>query len=203
MSNLQKIIRKKWTNDDIGYLISSYINNIETSIISQKLERSENAIKLKLENIIKEINPNFIYEYNEFIKDQIFRFNTDLTYKYHIQLEDTTNKEIKEVLNHMIDIIDDSYGLTTNQLKGYNLIKEGHNIFLTGEAGCHSYDSEILMYDGSIKKVQDIKNTDIIMGDDSTPRNIIKLIKGFDQMYTVTHTEINDSYTVNRDHILK
>lgn len=68
-------------------------------------------------------------------------------------------------------------------------------------AGCHAKDTEILMYDGTIKKVQDITVKDILMGDDSTPRKILKLVRGKDEMYKITNKK-GESYIVNGDHIL-
>mgnify|MGYP000344812135 FL=1 len=68
-------------------------------------------------------------------------------------------------------------------------------------AGCHAKDTEILMYDGTIKKVQDITVKDILMGDDSTPRKILKLVRGKDNMYEINNKK-GESYIVNGDHIL-
>lgn len=68
-------------------------------------------------------------------------------------------------------------------------------------AGCHAKDTDILMYDGSIKKVQDITVNDILMGDDSTPRKILKLVRGKDNMYEINNKK-GESYIVNGDHIL-
>ena len=39
-----------------------------------------------------------------------------------------------------------------------------------GRGKCLGKDTPILMYDGTIKKVQDICTDDLIMGDDSKPR---------------------------------
>jgi len=50
---------------------------------------------------------------------------------------------------------------------------------------CLGKDTDILMYDGTIQKVQDIKVGDILMGDDSTPRNVLSLARGREQMYKV------------------
>lgn len=76
-----------------------------------------------------------------------------------------------------------------------------YGITLKVRAGCHAKDTDILMFDGSIKKVQDITVNDVLMGDDSTPRKIIKLIRGQGQMYEITNKK-GESYTVNGDHIL-
>ncbi len=195
---------KKWTNNDIIYLIESYKQNKETTIIASDLKRTSSAILAKLKQVLKKVNINYNEDYNNFIQNQINTYIDDIYKEYSTNtiIKPITNNICKDVLNDIIDIVVDQNDLNKKQLEGYNIIKSGKNIFLTGEAGCHAYDTEILMFDGSIKKVQDIKDTDIIMGDDSTPRNIIKLIKGFDQMYKVHHVENDESYIVNKDHIL-
>mgnify|MGYP003587763647 CR=1 FL=1 len=40
------------------------------------------------------------------------------------------------------------------------------------EFGCHLKGTKVLMYDGSIKNVEDIKVGDTLMGDDNTPRKV-------------------------------
>jgi hypothetical protein len=71
----------------------------------------------------------------------------------------------------------------------------------TGAGKCHAKDTPILMFDGSIKKVQDIVIGDVIMGDDSTPRNVLDLGRGRDLMFDIIPA-IGDKYTVNSEHIL-
>lgn len=71
----------------------------------------------------------------------------------------------------------------------------------TGSGKCHAKDTPILMYDGSIKMVQDIKKNDVLMGDDSTPRRVISLASGQDEMYDIIPTK-GEKYTVNAAHIL-
>jgi len=58
-----------------------------------------------------------------------------------------------------------------------------------------------MMFDGTIKKVQDIRVGDVIMGDDSTPRNILSTCTGTEQLYKVVPTK-GDPYVVNESHIL-
>lgn len=71
----------------------------------------------------------------------------------------------------------------------------------TGVGKCHGRGTKILMYDGSIKLVEDIIEGDLLMGDDSTPRTVESLARGRDQMYRVTSTK-GESYVVNSEHIL-
>lgn len=70
-----------------------------------------------------------------------------------------------------------------------------------GQGKCLGYDTDILMFDGSIKKVQDIKLGDKIMGDDSTPRNVLSIARGSEMMYEIIPNKGN-SYKVNESHIL-
>lgn len=70
-----------------------------------------------------------------------------------------------------------------------------------GAGKCTGLNTPILMYDGAIKMVQDIKVGDVIMGDDSTPRNVLTLARGREMMYKVIPTK-GDPYIVNESHIL-
>ena len=69
-----------------------------------------------------------------------------------------------------------------------------------GTGKCHALNTPILMFNGSIKMVQDIIVGDKIMGDDSTERNILSLASGRDIMYKISFFDY--SYIVNSEHIL-
>ena len=71
----------------------------------------------------------------------------------------------------------------------------------TGVGKCHGIDTPILMYDGTIKHVQDILVGELLMGDDSTPRRVESLARGRDEMYRIKGVK-GDSYVVNSEHIL-
>jgi hypothetical protein len=70
-----------------------------------------------------------------------------------------------------------------------------------GSGKCHALDTPILMYDGSIKKVQDIKVGEKVMGDDSKSRNVMSLGRGKDDMYEVVPVK-GETFTYNSEHIL-
>jgi superfamily II DNA or RNA helicase len=70
-----------------------------------------------------------------------------------------------------------------------------------GGGKCLSKGTPILMHDGSIKKVEDVKVGDKLMGDDSKPRNVLSLARGREEMYDVIPTK-GAKYTVNKSHIL-
>lgn len=71
----------------------------------------------------------------------------------------------------------------------------------TGTGKCWAPGTPIMMYDGTIKPVEDIKIGDVLMGDDGTPRNVLGLGHGTAPMYKVTPTK-GDPYIVNDAHIL-
>ena len=70
-----------------------------------------------------------------------------------------------------------------------------------GHGKCLGKNTPVIMYDGSIKMVQNIKAGDAIMGDDSTPRKILSTCTGKETMYKI-HQSYGDEYTVNESHIL-
>ena len=72
---------------------------------------------------------------------------------------------------------------------------------IVGSSGCLGIGTKVLMYDGTFKNAEDVKIGDQLMGPDSTPRNVLKLFRGRDQMYWVRQNKGID-YRVNSDHIL-
>ena len=66
------------------------------------------------------------------------------------------------------------------------------------EFGCHIKGTKVLMYDGSIKNVEDIVIGDNLMGDDNTPRIVQELYNGTDQLYKVTLS--NGDYQIVNSH---
>lgn len=71
----------------------------------------------------------------------------------------------------------------------------------TGGGKCLGIDTPVLMYDGTIKKVQDVVVGDKLMGPDSKPRNVLSTTKGQGKLYKVIPVK-GDSYVVNDAHIL-
>ena len=71
-----------------------------------------------------------------------------------------------------------------------------------GKGKCLARDTPILMFDDSIKLVQDIIVGDVLKGDDLGPRHVLSLARGRDLMYKVQEIGTDRSYTVNKSHIL-
>ena len=66
---------------------------------------------------------------------------------------------------------------------------------------CLGRGTKIVMFDGSLKNVEDIEVGDQLMGDDSTPRNVLSLARGREKMYWIRQNKGID-YRVNESHIL-
>ena len=82
--------------------------------------------------------------------------------------------------------------------------RNGNFVMLMGGPGsgkCLKNGTKIIMYDGSLKNVEDIEVGDILMGPDSTPRNVLSTSKGTGDLYKVEQNKGED-YVINDNHIL-
>lgn len=75
------------------------------------------------------------------------------------------------------------------------------NIIDIAPYGCHVKGTKVIMHDGSLKNVEDVQVGDKLMGDDSTPREVLKLLGGVDTLYRVSQSRA-ESYVVNGSHLL-
>lgn len=71
----------------------------------------------------------------------------------------------------------------------------------TGGGKCFAADTSILMYDGSIKPVQDVIVNDQLMGIDSKPRKVLSTCKGKSDLYRITPVK-GDPWVCNDVHML-
>lgn len=82
---------------------------------------------------------------------------------------------------------------------------EGHRAQMlycpTGGGKCLGYGTPVLMADGRIIPVQDVREGDALMGPDGQPRNVLTITSGREMLYRVTPVK-GDPYVVNASHIL-
>ena len=87
----------------------------------------------------------------------------------------------------------------------YQAWEDGHKNVLcvmpTGGGKCLGVDTPVLLHDGSILKVQDVKSGDLLMGPDSKPRRVLSTCKGQSDLYKVTPLK-GDSWVCNDVHVL-
>ena len=74
-------------------------------------------------------------------------------------------------------------------------------ILYVSPTGCHAKGQGILMFNGTIKPIEEIEVGDLVMGPDSLPRLVKKLFRGFDMMYQILPVK-GQSFVVNSQHIL-
>lgn len=70
-----------------------------------------------------------------------------------------------------------------------------------GSGKCLGLGTQVLMYDGSLKRVEDVKVGDLVMGPDSTPRKVLTTTTGVSELYEIIQTS-GMTYVVNDEHIL-
>jgi replicative DNA helicase len=70
-----------------------------------------------------------------------------------------------------------------------------------GMGKCLGKGTKVVMFDGTLRNVEDVQVGDLLMGDDSTPRRVLSLARGMENMYWV-HQNKGISYRVNESHIL-
>ena len=104
------------------------------------------------------------------------------------------DKAMRESNMHVIDNVNLIRHLKTT-------INSRGAIMLIAPRGCHRKGQGILMYDGSIKKVEDIQVGDQLMGMDSFPRNVLELCRGNEEMAEIVPTK-GKPFVVNKNHIL-
>ena len=116
----------------------------------------------------------------------------DRKYSWDDLVLDENHKD--EIRRNLANIIEHSDIYEKNGLT----IKRG--LIFYGNPGCHAKGTKILMYDGTIKNVEDIVVSDKLMGSDSTPRQVLALSRGRDQMLKVIPTK-GEEFVVNSHHI--
>lgn len=72
---------------------------------------------------------------------------------------------------------------------------------LDGCGKCFGKGTPVLMFDGSVKNVEDIKDGDRVMGPDSQPRTVRGIARGRAALYQVTPSK-GMAYIVNAAHVL-
>ena len=94
--------------------------------------------------------------------------------------------------------------LTEEQKNAIRGVFKNEISIITGGPGCGKCldpNTKILMYDGDIKKIKDINVGEYIKGDDSTPRKVLCMYSGIDDMYKIV-PKIGYPFICNRPHIL-
>jgi P4 family phage/plasmid primase-like protien len=172
---------------------ASMLFNIEK--VDEKLDSNTHLVGF--ENGVYDLDA---LEFRDGRPEDFLTMTTGINYHRH----DPTNPFLPEILKFLSQV------LRVEALREYvcclfasflhgNIREERFHVW-TG-TGCFAKDTPILMYDGKVKPIQDIQIDDVLMGDDSTPRNVLKLYRGHSDMYEVIPIK-GKSFIVNGDHDL-
>lgn len=135
-----------------------------------------------------------------------------LQYMYIVlwyRLELAIARDKGKVVNMDVTQIPKSMGITVDKWMHY-LSSVGVNFInpfdqawnIPGREGgkCFAPGTKVLMYDGTIKNIEDVRVGDTVMGPDNTPRNVLELHSGVDNMYKITPSSGSDIQIVNSRH---
>ena len=183
------------------------------TLLDSKMPPKFKAIALQKLNVLRTMEPgdNEYYKIKNWI-DTFMRVPFGVYKSLSVNIDDGMDKcnEFMENAKQTLDVC--THGLNDAKMQIMQFMGQwianpaamGSAIAIHGPPGtgkCLGLNTPILMYDGTMKMVQDIVVGDVIMGDNSTPRNILALGRGQDEMYDIISKK-GDKYTVNSEHIL-
>lgn len=91
------------------------------------------------------------------------------------------------------------------QLEAVDAAREGlqhwREVLISAATGCHARGQLIMRHDGTLVPVEDVRVGDLLMGPDSTPRTVLSLARGHDQMVRIVPVK-GEPWVVNIDHVL-
>lgn len=123
-----------------------------------------------------------------------------LQYMYIVlwyRLELAIARDKGKVINMDITQIPKSMNITPDRWMHY-LSSVGVNFINPYE--CFDPDTEVLMYDRSVRKIKDIHIGDKVLGPDGTPRTVLDECEGIDKMYRIHSGPGCDDQIVNSRH---
>lgn len=88
------------------------------------------------------------------------------------------------------------------QMETVNRMLRHGKIIAQLATGCHAKGQKVLMFDGSLKAVEDVIVGDMLMGPDSRPRNVLALHRGTQTMHRIKPLRYGREFVVNAGHIL-
>jgi len=76
-------------------------------------------------------------------------------------------------------------------------------LFSRQSGKCLAPETLVLMYDGSFRRADAVREGDLLMGDDSTPRTVLSVCEGEEEMFEIRPvSQHHEPYRVNASHIL-
>lgn len=182
--------------------IKAYVEEIREKSIKRDLVKLTGDIK---EVAVDKDLPSS--EVVDLVQQKLYQITSDSNSKEFRESPEMTSSTIEHILemkkrgNSGVVGLDTGFSELNRLTTGFG---EGDLIIVAARPAmgkCLAKGTKVLMYDGSLKKVEDIKVGDKLMGDDSTARNVLSIARGREKMYWVRQNKGID-YRVNESHIL-
>lgn len=137
-----------------------------------------------------------LYEITQNNTDEDFRESKEIAYAMMEEIE-----RLKALGNSRLIGTDTGFKNLNEKTSGFG---KGDLVIIAARPAmgkCLGKGTKVLMFDGTLKRVEDVAVGDLLMGDDSTPRKVLSLARGREEMYWVRQNKGLD-YRVNKSHIL-
>lgn len=187
-------VYKQYVAEDIQrFLRDVYSDKLESDYIAENLEAFVRHRRIK-KALTNSKSPEAIAAEIDKIQGDFrgYEVETKVTTLSPFAKIVQTNKRVGITTN--IPLVDDVTG-------GLGKGECGLILGQSGAGKCISPNTPILMYNGEIKLAKDIVVGDVLMGDDSTPRNVLTTCVGTEEMFRVIPVK-GDPWECNRSHIL-
>lgn len=143
----------------------------------------------------------------EYFQNKSVEFSSEFYRISKLPTREWTDEELEELASEMTKRLktpEGTWSLRPKQAQAlYEFGKQGGLVGMirVGGGKCHGRGTPILMFDGNIKPVEEVIESDLLMGPDSMPRRVVSTCTGRELLYRVTPVK-GDPYVVNANHVL-
>lgn len=190
---------------EFGSRMRGSLNTMQSAINEKNIDRAFDRLT--------EIHKNMIYYFKPIHQGSEDAKSGKLVFKYPIELN--THKRIRDRVSKGESLVSTSseeyeypelnsqFHVGVTRENEFDGATDLGRVYLDEFGKCFKFYDQCLMYDGTYKNIGEIRVGDVVMGDDSTPRNVISTTNGSGKMYSIT-PKANGwaSYTVNGKHTL-
>ncbi|KAB7889871.1 replicative DNA helicase [Poseidonibacter ostreae] len=211
----EEFIRKRINAKDVddSILIEILSANPITNTLAYVREIKDGSVKRELATLATTIKKVALEEEvsgNEAldtVQGELYKISTDSATSELKDMQEITGdtlsyiERMKKLGNKHLIGETTGFDALDKKTTGFN---EGDLIIIAARPAmgkCLAKGTKVLMFDGSLKAVEDVISGDKLMGDDSTSRKVLSIARGKEQMYWVRQNKAID-YRVNESHIL-
>ena len=196
--------------------LSNKQDNYKTKVLKSKMSFDNKIIayqKLEIMESYSHSNSDEFIKYKNWM-DTLLHIPFGIYNNIPVNINTSTQQEIGSYISTLRNTLDSQLSflekpkdqiinIVTQMIRNPDCNINAIGLYGTkGTGKCLGIDTPILMFDGSIKMVQDIKIGDQLMGDDSNIRIVMSLARGQEEMFEINHVLHNETYIVNKSHIL-